>query len=140
MEETTEQYITRLLANVGDRNPLKVQAATAEKLERLVRRLPRAKLRQRPGPDKWSIAEIVAHLADAEIVISWRIRAILGAPGTPIQAYDQNVWAGRFAQSDDLDFPLKGHFRLEARGGTALTGSYQRDGTTIPYAWSAIRQ
>jgi hypothetical protein len=102
MEETTEQYITRLLANVGDRNPLKVQAATAEKLERLVRRLPRAKLRQRPGPDKWSIAEIVAHLADAEIVISWRIRAILGAPGTPIQAYDQNVWAreGQYTTKD----------------------------------------
>src|SRR6476469_6272674 len=36
-------------------------------------------------------------------------------------AFDQNVWAGRFAQSDDADFPLKGHFRLEARGGTGLT-------------------
>jgi hypothetical protein len=54
--------------------------------------------------------------------------------------FDQNAWAGRFAQSDDVDFPLKGHFRLEARGGRALTGSYQRDGTAIPYRWSASRQ
>lgn len=56
-------------------------------------------------------------------------------------AFDQNVWAGRFGQPDDnVDFPLKGHFRLETRGGTALTGSYQRDGTTIPRRWSATRQ
>ena len=55
-------------------------------------------------------------------------------------AFDQNVWAGRFAQSDAVDFPLKGHFRLEARGGTALTGSYQREGTAIPYRWSATRR
>ena len=56
-------------------------------------------------------------------------------------AFDQNVWAGRFGQADDnVDFPLKGHFRLETRGGTALSGSYQRDGTTIPRRWSATRQ
>jgi hypothetical protein len=56
-------------------------------------------------------------------------------------AYDNNVWTGRFAQPDDLDFPIKGHFRLEARsqdGG--LTGSYQRDGTSIAFRWSATRR
>ena len=56
-------------------------------------------------------------------------------------AFDNNVWAGDFAQPDDnVDFPLKGHFRLETRGGTALTGSYQRDGTAIPHSWSATRR
>jgi hypothetical protein len=44
--------------------------------------------------------EIVAHLADAEIVIGWRVRSILGAPGTPIQAFDQDAWvkAGHYAK------------------------------------------
>jgi hypothetical protein len=55
-------------------------------------------------------------------------------------AFDQNLWAGRFTQPHDVDFPLKGHFRLEARGGNELTGSYQRDGTAIPYRWSAVRR
>ena len=56
-------------------------------------------------------------------------------------AYDGNVWAGRFAQSDDLDFPIKGHFRLETRGQNGgLTGSYQRDGTSIPFPWRATRR
>ena len=57
-------------------------------------------LRKRPAPDKWSVTEILAHLGDAEIVTAWRIRSILGAPGTLIQAYDQDAWvaAGRYSE------------------------------------------
>ena len=53
--------------------------------------------------------------------------------------YDQNVWTGRFTQSDDADFPMRGHFRLEYRDERTLTGSYQPDGTAIPFRWSGTR-
>lgn len=53
--------------------------------------------------------------------------------------YNQDVWTGRFAQGDDADFPIRGHFRLEARGERNLTGSYQPDGTAIPFSWSGSR-
>jgi len=55
--------------------------------------------------------------------------------------YDQNVWTGTFDQPDsNADFPLRGHFRLEARAeGAALTGSYQPEGTTLPFRWSGTR-
>src|SRR5208282_3023892 len=46
----------------------------------------------RPAPGKWSIAEIVAHIADTELVGGYRIRAILGAPGGPIIGFDQDAW------------------------------------------------
>jgi hypothetical protein len=92
MQETAQQYIQRILGNLQDQDALKVQAATPKKLERLVKGVPASKLRKRPEPDKWSVAEIVAHLADTELVGSWRMRAILGAPGTPIQAFDQDAW------------------------------------------------
>jgi hypothetical protein len=92
MAETPQQYIQRMIGNVGDRQPLKVLAATPSKLERLLKGVPGAKLRKRPAPGKWSIAEIVAHIADTELVGSYRIRAILGAPGTPIQGFDQDAW------------------------------------------------
>ena len=51
---------------------MKVQGATAKKLERLIKGVPAAKLRKRPAPGKWSVAEILAHLADTEIVGGWR--------------------------------------------------------------------
>ena len=41
---------------------------------------------------KWSVAQILAHLAEGEIVIAYRLRLVVGANGTPIQAYDQNKW------------------------------------------------
>jgi len=88
------------MSKLTGQEPLKVQAATPKKIERLIKGASAAKLRKRPAPGKWSVGEIVAHLADAEIVISWRMRCILAAPGTPIQAYDQDAWAeaGQYAK------------------------------------------
>ncbi|HKM47066.1 MAG TPA: DinB family protein [Terriglobales bacterium] len=102
MSETAQQYTQRILANAEGQDPLKLQAATPKKLARLIKGVPSAKLRKRPAPEKWSVSEILAHLADVEIVIGWRMRSILGAPGTPVQAYDQNAWviAGHYEKRD----------------------------------------
>jgi len=102
MNETAQQYSQRILSHVQGRDPLKAQSATAKKLERLIKGAPASRLRKRPAPEKWSVSEIIAHLADTEIVIGWRIRSILGAPGTHIQAYDQDAWAaaGLYAKRD----------------------------------------
>ena len=102
MSETVQQYTQRILANAQGQDPLKTQSATSKKLARLLKGVPAAKLRKRPAPEQWSVAEILAHLADAEIVIGWRMRSILGAPGTPVQAFDQNAWviAGHYEKRD----------------------------------------
>lgn len=92
MNETAEQYIERILGQVGKRKPLPVQAATPERLARLIKGVPKARLLRRPAPGKWSVGEILSHLADSEIVGGWRLRLILGADGTPIQAFDQDSW------------------------------------------------
>jgi hypothetical protein len=39
------------------------------------------------------IAEILAHLVDTEIVVSWRMRLVIGQSGATLQAVDQNTWA-----------------------------------------------
>jgi hypothetical protein len=92
MNETPQQYTQRVFGYIEGKHPLAVQAATAKKLERLIKGVPTAKLRKRPAPEKWSVGEILAHLADAEIVGGFRMRLILGAPGTPIAAFDQDSW------------------------------------------------
>jgi len=102
MKETVQQYVQRIQGKITGQDPLKVQSTTPKKLARLIKGVTPAKLRKRPAPNKWSAAEIITHLADAEIVVSWRVRAILGAPGTPIQAYDQDSWvfAGHYGKRD----------------------------------------
>jgi len=96
MQETADQYTRRLLGYLVGKPGLRVQQATPKKLALLTKRLDRKKLAQRPAPEKWSVAEILAHLADSELVIAWRLRLILTSNGAPIQAYDQNVWATTF--------------------------------------------
>jgi hypothetical protein len=62
---------------------LKVQRKTPKKLAGLIRGLSRKQLTRKPAPGKWSISEILAHLADTEIVIAWRLRHSLGNNGAP---------------------------------------------------------
>ncbi len=96
MQETTQQYIQRTLGYVGGKDALKIQGATAAKLKKFTRGLSKKQLTWQAEAGKWSIAEILAHLADVEIVASWRMRSVVGTNGTPIQPFDQDVWASAF--------------------------------------------
>jgi hypothetical protein len=102
MKETGPQYIQRITAHVEGKQPLTVQAATAKKLDRLIQGVPARKLRQRPAPDKWSVNEILAHLADSEIILGFRIRLIVGEPGSSYAAVDQDsaVTSGHYDKRD----------------------------------------
>ena len=96
MQETPQQYMQRILGYTDGKQPLQVQRATAKKLAALTKRLSKKQLARRPAPGKWSITEILAHLADTELVAGWRLRLILSENGTPIKAFDQDVWAETF--------------------------------------------
>lgn len=127
MSETPEEYTQRILRNVEGEEPLAVLAATASRLARLIEGVSSADLRRRPAPDKWSVNEILAHLADAEIVGAFRMRFILGAPGAPVVAYDQDAWAvsGHYERRD----PRKSleQFRVVREGNLALLDSLERE-------------
>jgi uncharacterized damage-inducible protein DinB len=99
MQETPQQYIERMLGYIDGKDPLRLQRETPKKLQTLIKPLSKKQLTQRPEPGKWSIAEILAHLADAELVGGWRMRLILGNNGVSLQPFDQNVWAETFAYS-----------------------------------------
>ena len=96
MYETPQEYTQRILATLGGKPALTVQKSTPEKLATLVKRVDRKRLTKQPSPGKWSVAEILAHLADAELAIGWRLRVMLSSNGAPIQGYDQDVWASTF--------------------------------------------
>ena len=96
MQETPQEYTQRLLSNTDGKEPLLLQQAAPKKLAALIKGKQKKRLMRRPAPGKWSIAEIMAHLVDSEIVIAWRLRQILSTNGVAIQAYDQDVWASTF--------------------------------------------
>jgi DinB superfamily len=125
MNEVPEPYTQRILGYVESKEPLAVQAATADKLDHLIKGMFTAELRKRPAPEKWSVNEIIAHLADGEIVGGFRMRFILGSPGSPVVAYDQDKWviSGHYDKRD----PQKSveQFRVLREGNLALLRSLE---------------
>ena len=127
MPETAEEYIHRILGYVEGQDAIKVQRSTASKLKKSIRGLTPKQLKWRPEPTKWSIAEIVAHLADAEIVASWRMRSVIGENGITIQPFDQNAWASAFEyQRRDAKRSLE-LFRLLRENNLAMLNEIPRE-------------
>ncbi|MEK7370240.1 MAG: hypothetical protein AAB265_02175, partial [candidate division NC10 bacterium] len=50
----------------------------------LLRRAPRRLLARRPGRDQWSGGEVMAHVADAEVAVAFRLRKIACEPDAVI--------------------------------------------------------
>jgi hypothetical protein len=72
-----------------------------------------------PGPGKWSVRQILAHVADAEIVGAERFRRVIAEDDAALVAYDQDAWARnldytrrRIAQS----LETFRHIRAESHG------------------------
>jgi hypothetical protein len=102
MGETFEAYRTRVLSYLGDEEPIGVQQTTPFQLERRLRDVAPEELRRRPSPEKWSIVEIVGHLADAELAMGWRLRNMVANPGVALTWWDEAAWAERlgYAQQE----------------------------------------
>jgi hypothetical protein len=49
----------------------------------------------RPGPESWSIRDVLVHLADAELVRSVRIRYILAEEEPLLVSFDEGLWKRR---------------------------------------------
>lgn len=53
----------------------------------------------RPGPEGWSIRDVLVHLADAEMMRAIRFRLILADDGAQLPAFDQDDWRDRLGYS-----------------------------------------
>jgi hypothetical protein len=96
------RYVADLLGLLGDRDPLLVQEELLGAVSVATQGIPDEVLRRPEAPGKWSIIEVVKHLADSEIVYGYRIRMTLAMPNPDIQGYDQDLWARtlRYRETD----------------------------------------
>jgi hypothetical protein len=103
-----------------DRDPLAVAAATPARIASLIRGLTPRQLAKRPAPGKWSIQEIIQHLADAETVMGCRARWIAFEDHPTLVPFDQERWAaGRAREREPLPETLE-RFRLLRRSQIRL--------------------
>lgn len=82
---------------LGGHDPLEVLAATPRRLASILKQLGPDGVEISPAPGKWSPCEIVSHLADCELVFSFRLRQTLAEDNPVIQPFDQEKWAAVYA-------------------------------------------
>lgn len=78
---------------LGGLDAAKVIAETPRRLGLILDGLSTAEIEARLAPGKWSVREVVAHLADCEIAWSWRLRQVFGEEHPVLQPFDQDAWA-----------------------------------------------
>lgn len=94
-----DPYLQQLADRLGADDPIEVLGATPTRLLALAETLDAEAWAARPAPGGWSPVEIVAHLADVELGMGFRLRqAVAGAASA--QAFDQDAWARRYARLD----------------------------------------
>lgn len=86
-------YSTALLDYLADQDPMEVFASTEAALRRATAGLSEKRLRTPEAPGKWSVIEVVQHLADAEIMLAQRYRAVISEEGAVVEGRDQDAWA-----------------------------------------------
>jgi uncharacterized damage-inducible protein DinB len=82
---------------LGNRDPLEVTRATPAKLRDLVNAFAPEKLKIAPAPGKWSVRDVLSHLADCEVVFAFRLRQALAEDHPVVQPFDQDKWAATYA-------------------------------------------
>lgn len=93
--EANAAYVKRLIALLGDRDPISVLTDGPREVERAIAPFDDDQLRQPEAPGKWSAIEVVQHLADSELIYGYRMRLIVAHDRPTLPGYDQDAWTSR---------------------------------------------
>lgn len=89
----TAEYLARIRQYAQAKEPLALQRETPRILSELMAKASDEQIAIRPFKDKWSVGEILAHLAEDEIATAWRYRQMVEHSGTELAGFDQDLWA-----------------------------------------------
>lgn len=89
----TAEYLARVRNYAEGKDPLALQKETPTILRQLIAGASTDQVMKRPAPGKWSVGEILAHLAEDEIATAWRYRQMIEHNGIELPGFDQDLWS-----------------------------------------------
>ncbi len=93
-------FYSGYVACARERGPLALLRSQPDALRSMCASLTEEQALARYAPGKWSIKEVLGHLADTERVFSYRLFRIVRGDPTPLAGFDQNVYAAA-ARADE---------------------------------------
>jgi uncharacterized damage-inducible protein DinB len=86
-------YFERYVARVPGDDAIEALATGHERTIAMVSKLTQAQAHHRYAPDKWSVQEVLVHLADCERVFDYRALHFARNDANPLPGFDENAWA-----------------------------------------------
>ncbi len=106
--EQAAAYNAAVLELLGARNPIEALQNTVSALEQVRGGLSTEQVTQPEAPGKWSIRDVLQHLADSDLVWGYRLRMVLAHDRPRLTGYDQDMWAERLRYDEaDADQALE---------------------------------
>lgn len=87
----TNQERQQLIASYGQAHTVLLEA---------LKKFPKEMWQWKPAPEKWSVHEIIIHIADSEANSYVRCRRFIAEPGSGVYGYDENKWADKLYYHD----------------------------------------
>ena len=95
-----ELYVSSILELLGDSDPIEVLSQLPGLIAHIVAGLSDEALRRPEEPGKWSMVEVIQHLADSDLVWAYRLRMVLAHEEPELGGYNQDLWANRLGYAD----------------------------------------
>ena len=92
LESEYAPYYQSYIARVTEEEILPVLRSQLDELESLLGGVTAERETYRYAPDKWSIREVVGHVADSERVFTYRALRFARGDATPLPGYDEKSW------------------------------------------------
>ncbi len=98
-------YYGTYVGRVPGEDALPVLVAQRQSTAAFLAAIPEAKAGFRYAPGKWSVREVIGHVADAERIFAYRLLRIARGDATPLASFDENLYVpnGQFERRSLAD-------------------------------------
>lgn len=115
------------VGRVGDVDIVATLADQAGELARLLDRLGPGRATYRYAAGKWSVAEVIGHLADAERIFGTRATCVARGETTPLPGFDENTYVAEGGFDRRTIGSLRREFELLRRANVEMFGGLSDD-------------
>jgi uncharacterized damage-inducible protein DinB len=120
-------YYSRYIELVPGEDPLRALREGAEETRRLLEPLPESRADTRYAEGKWSVKEVLVHVADTERVFAYRALRFARRDETPLPGFDENRWVAGLSMSGRTLPSLGDELRSVREASLALFGNLDEE-------------